>query len=182
MSVTISGTNGIDKVAANSVESGDIAAGAVSQTNLAAGVGSNGPAFSAYKSSSTNQTDGVLTKVVFETEQWDTANCYDNTTGRFTPNVAGYYQLNASIDAINSNSGPLSLSSIQLYKNGSAFKVGSFNQAKIPNAVFSGTVYANGTTDYFEIYYSETGGVGAYGGTGSNSIWTWFDGYMVRAA
>jgi hypothetical protein len=153
--------------------------GAVTQSKLGTGVAGTGPAFSAYKSSSTNQTDGVLTKVVFDTELWDTASCYDTSLGRFTPNVAGYYQLNSSVDSINSGVGPQSFAAIAIHKNGTSYKYGVYTLTRTPNVTVSAVVYANGTTDYFEIYYVETGGQGAYGGP---SIWTWFDGALVRAA
>lgn len=152
----------------------------VVQDSINGGVAGTGPAFSAYKSSNTTQTDGVLTAVTFDTTLWNNGSCYNTSTGRFTPTVAGYYQLNSCVDAINSNTGPMTLGAVVIYKNGAAYKYGAYTQTKSPNVVVSAIVYANGTTDYFQIYYLETGGVGAYGDSSSN--WTWFDGALVRAA
>jgi hypothetical protein len=144
------------------------------------------PAFSAYKSSATALTNNTTTAIVFDTEHWDTASCYNNSTGIFTPTVAGYYQLNASVNA--TNDANLTQAYIAIYKNGAVFKYGNYstspgvNARALGNVVVSGTVYANGTTDYFQIYYNESGGVGAYGGTGVNAAWTWFDGCLLRGA
>jgi hypothetical protein len=157
-------------------------AGSVQQTNIGGGVAGTGPNFSAYKTSSTNQTDNTLTAVVFDSTLWNNGSCYNTSTGRFTPNVAGYYQLNSCVDVINSNTGPMTLGAVAIYKNGTIHKYGNYIQAKAPNLVVSATVYANGTTDYFQIYLIETGAVGAYGDTNSGNIWTWFDGSLIRAA
>lgn len=52
----------------------------------------NGPAFSAYQSSAQTLSSGTITKIEFQTEEFDTDNCFDNAINyRFTPNVAGYY-------------------------------------------------------------------------------------------
>jgi hypothetical protein len=152
----------------------------VTQSKLGAGVAGNGPAFSAYLTANALQTNGVATKVVFDAESWDVGSCYNTTTGRFTPNVAGYYQLNCSIDAIDASSGPMTLGRVEIYKNGSSYRVGTIINGSASNVQGCAIVYANGTTDYFEIYYTETGGVGAYGD--SSGIYTWFDGALVRAA
>jgi len=50
------------------------------------------PAFEAYQSANTNISDAVDTKVLCNTEVFDTDNCYDNSTNyRFTPTTAGKY-------------------------------------------------------------------------------------------
>jgi hypothetical protein len=119
----------------------------------------NGPAFSAYNTASQSVANNTNTKVIFQTEEFDTANCFDNATNyRFTPTVAGYYQINANVSwaGVTAN---VVLS--QLYKNGSAFKAGNREQAsgQYTWQVLSTLVYANGTTDYFEVYaYQNSGG------------------------
>jgi hypothetical protein len=53
---------------------------------------SSTPAFEAYSTADQTISDDVYTKVQFDTERFDTDNCYDNTTNyRFTPTVAGKY-------------------------------------------------------------------------------------------
>ena len=61
-------------------------------TELPSGIsGQNYPAFFAYLSTTTNISDGVTTKVVCDTEDFDTDNGYDPSTGEFTVPVAGKY-------------------------------------------------------------------------------------------
>jgi predicted aconitase with swiveling domain len=76
-------------------------------------VSGNMPAFSAYLSSSQTVTSGTWTKVAANTKEFDTASCYDNSTNyRFTPNVAGYYQVNGGISSASSATGII----VNLYK------------------------------------------------------------------
>jgi hypothetical protein len=122
------------------------------ETQMAQG---NGPAFSAYRATSAQSfTAGVWSKVQFNAESYDTANCYDSTTNyRFTPNVAGYYSVNLSVNY--SIASAASTSGLALYKNASAAKYGPVLQATINNSttiVASYTIYLNGSTDYIEGY------------------------------
>lgn len=110
-----------------------------------------GPAFSAYSTS--NQTgiaSATFTKMQFTSEFFDTNNCFDSTTNyRFTPNVAGYYQVNGNL--CTETSSVVTRTFIALYKNGSAILRGG--DLLGGNAVSLGTViYLNGSTDYIELY------------------------------
>jgi hypothetical protein len=138
-------------------------------------VSGNMPAFSAYPSSGQTSVSGLV-KILFGTEEYDTNNCF--ASSRFTPNVAGYYQLNTFVQGSWVNSEV----AIYVYKNGSNHKIGL--DLLIPTGGLnygvgmSTLVYANGTTDYFEIYlYS-----GASQTLGSAATNTWFNGSMVRGA
>jgi hypothetical protein len=152
----------------------------VSQAMLASGVSGNGPAFSAYRSGNQAISSGVYTKIQFNVEEFDTNNCYDSTTNyRFTPNVAGYYQINGSL-----NNGPSSSptqASIAIFKNGSAFKYGGYITAGTGMSVnVSNVVYFNGTTDYVEIFgYIVASSASIEGSSVAN---TFFSAAMVRAA
>ena len=127
------------------------------QTGLATGVAGNGPAFFAY--STTNQTglnNASFNKVQFNTELFDTNSNYDNTTNyRFTPTVAGYYQINASVSFDGSTA--LTRGLIIIYKNGSPYARGTDIPTAVNTIVMSSLVYCNGTTDYIEIYGFVTG-------------------------
>jgi hypothetical protein len=152
----------------------------VSQAMLASGVSGNGPAVGAYRSGNQTISSGVYTKIQFNIEEFDTNNCYDNTTNyRFTPNVAGYYQVNAS-----QNNGPSTsptTSSIGIFKNGSAFKYGAYMTAGNGMSTnVSAIVYCNGTTDYIEIYAYITASTAVL--EGSSVANTYFNAAMVRAA
>jgi hypothetical protein len=151
-------------------------------TTATAGVPVNGPAFSAYKSGSNQSlTPNVYTKVVFESEEFDTNSCFDSTTNyRFTPTVAGYYQISTRVE-INGSGSSRNLAAI--YKNGSIFKVGVDIGGLSPTtlgATVSALIYLNGSTDYVEVYcYVAFGStMSAYSGIQT----TYFQGAMVRAA
>jgi hypothetical protein len=110
-----------------------------------------GPAFSAYGNAYTNITANVATKILFQVEEYDTANCF--ASSRFTPNVAGYYAFSTGVGFVDSNgSGTLAL-----YKNGSPYKYLIYVATAGGAGGFYGScqAYANGTTDYFEIYINE---------------------------
>lgn len=167
---------------AGAVTSSYLLDASVTQAKLGAGVAGNGPAFRAYVASSQTVTNVVATKVQLNAENFDTANCFDSTTNyRFTPNIAGYYQINATIGA--NGSSALTYNYIQLYKNGSHDSIaiygpygGNSNYGQLATLV-----YMNGTTDYLELYVtlSGTGTMTVYGGATQG---TYMSGSLVRAA
>ena len=140
-------------------------------------VSGNMPAFSAYLN--TNQTVSTSTwvKITFNAEEFDTNSNFDSTTNyRFTPTVAGYYQITGCIQGPSSVVGTLIAS---IYKNGSEFKRGNNinNNTNQVASVASSIIYFNGTTDYVELY-TNTGASPISGG----SAYTYFSGSMVRSA
>jgi hypothetical protein len=136
------------------------------------------PAFSAYQSSTQTLASSTLTKIQFQAEEFDTNNNFDSTTNyRFTPTVAGYYQVNACL-YIASVSGEVILT---IYKNGVLYKYFQDITATAASILSGGSlVYMNGTTDYLEIYGYQSSGVSK--NTGNGSTVTWFNGAMVRSA
>lgn len=113
-----------------------------------------GPAVSAYPSATATISSATYTKVILNTEDFDTANAFDSTTNyRFTPLVAGYYQVNlvASMNQVASSS---TNSLVALYKNGTLYKTGgnANNTGQAANSSWSGIVSLNGSTDYIEMY------------------------------
>jgi hypothetical protein len=132
-----------------------------------------GPAFSAYQSSAQTLSSNTATKIQFQTKLFDTNNNFDNATNyRFTPTVAGYYQVNAAIQAQTSFTG----GTIYLYKNGSSqFATGMAVVSGGGTFVLSHLVQMNGTTDYLEVY-------GNIGTGQALAVATFFQASMVRAA
>ena len=132
------------------------------------------PAFSAYQSVAQTLSSSTATKLNFQTEEFDTNNNFDSTTNmRFTPTVAGYYQVSGCVQLQTTNSTIYSA----IYKNGSIYKFGTVAAASSASNV-SSVVFLNGSTDYVELYgYFSTGQNAA---AGINS--TWFNGAMVRSA
>ena len=150
-------------------------AGVVTQAMLSTNVAGNGPAFSAYQSVAQTLSSGTATKIQFQTEEYDTANCFDNVTNyRFTPNVAGYYLFAASLQINASNTSII----VQLMKNNALNKSLQYTHgASIGGTSGSASIYCNGTTDYIEVY----GTIGV-GQTINPNGYTWFQGILVRAA
>jgi hypothetical protein len=142
-------------------------------------VSGNMPAFSAYSATTQTLTSTTTTKIAFNTEEFDTANCFDSTTNyRFTPNVAGYYQFNSSAQFAYTSTTRMR---IELYKNGALYKRLT-DAAVAMNSITGGSVvYMNGSTDYVEIYATITG-VGTLTVNGGTADVTWFNGVLVRAA
>ena len=139
-----------------------------------AGVPVNGPAFSALQGSQAVNSV-TFTKLACATEEFDTNSNYDSATNyRFTPTVAGYYQVNGQYYLNSTSGGCITV----VYKNGSAAKYGSFSVANSYGAAsnVSALIYLNGSTDYVELYsYQNTGSTV----TGSGS---YFQASMVRSA
>jgi len=138
-------------------------------------VSGNMPAFSAYMSAGQALTLNTNTKLAFNTKSYDTANAYDNVTNyRFTPQVAGYYQVNGCVQF-----GGVTDGYVVIYKNGAADKYGLLCAARSAYiATISAQVYLNGSTDYLELYALVT----VSGTTASGSALTYFQASMVRAA
>jgi hypothetical protein len=134
----------------------------------------DGPAFSAYQSSAQTPTVNAWTKVQFQTEEFDTSNAFDSTTNyRFTPQVAGYYQVSLAISC-----SLATVASTSIYKNGSLFKGGNQTTGNTAQS-FSTLLYLNGSTDYIEGYVYIANATAALN-TGSSI--TYFQASMVRGA
>jgi hypothetical protein len=162
------GGGGVNITPASSVSS-DVTVQVPSQ-NCTLGI--QGPAFSAYQNSSQTITNNTWTKVQLQIEEFDTANSFDSSTNyRFTPTIAGYYQINGATNLTN-------ILLVSIYKNGAEYKRGQ--QATLSQANVSSLLYMNGSTDYIEMY-CYMGGTGT-NPTGTGIQYTYFNGALVRAA
>jgi hypothetical protein len=142
----------------------------------------DGPAFSAFASSSQSISNITQTKVVLNSEQFDTANCFDSTTNyRFTPNVAGYYQIQGTVYYQGGGSGQVNT---KIYKNGAEAAVGFFTPASGADigATVSALFYMNGSSDYVELYTYHNSGSSRSTFGASPTLYTYFQGFLVRAA
>ena len=175
MPITINGSGTVTGISAGGlpddcITTAEIASGAVTTAKI-----SGGPAFRAYPNAATSLGTSTLVKVLFQVEDFDTDNCF--ASSRFTPNVAGYYQMSSTVRADIASQSALHLYS---YKNGSTYATGSFTGvvSQSVSSTISTLVYLKGSTDYFEIYcYSSvTGNIFV------DSVQTWFAGCLVRPA
>jgi hypothetical protein len=166
-----------------SVTTAKLADANVTQAKLGTGVAGNGPAFSAYMGTNQTVTTNTETKLQVNTKEFDTATCYSTTNYRFTPNVAGYYQINGQAYFFSSG-GFNGNTYLTIYKNGSRFKDGgllSGGGAVIYFPVVSALIYLNGTTDYVELWGNITG-AGTVGFYVNAPTLSYFQASMVRSA
>jgi hypothetical protein len=135
----------------------------------------NMPAFSAYRTGTQAITALTWTKIQFNTEEFDTNNNYDPTTNyRFTPTVAGYYQVTVCVEAASSQANAYSA----IYKNGSIAFRNSTALGAGTGTLVTALVFMNGTTDYVEGYVNYASSINASG----SSVVTYFQGVLVRGA
>jgi hypothetical protein len=160
------------KIADNAVTTVKIADANVTQAKLAAGVAGTGPAFSAYAAATQSISSVTNTKVTFANEEFDTNSNF--ASSRFTPTVAGYYQVQGSVRAGSSATGMRTM----IWKNGTQYKLGT-DAASMTNGFVSTLVFLNGSTDYVELYILFGTGQNTSGGGVSEN---WFNGAMVRSA
>jgi hypothetical protein len=120
-------------------------------------------------------------KVQFQTELFDTNNNYDPTTNfRFTPTVAGYYQINAMVafKALGSFYGQLNIKKNNVL--GIATTAVASGGTNWPQPTLSVLVFLNGTTDYVECFamQSTAGNVSLQSGLPQS----YFQGFLARPA
>ena len=150
----------------------------VAQFNSNGYVATKAPAFSAYMSAAQSISNTTWTKLQYDAEEFDLTSDYDTSAIRFIPSVEGYYQINASVYLGNQNNARV----MRLYKNGSPVKRGGTRVAVSgsgSSSEISTLVYANGTTDYFEIYLYQTSGITITNNAGSEL--TFFQAFLARA-
>jgi hypothetical protein len=140
-----------------------------------------GPAFSVYRNSAQSIANSTYTKIQLDTENFDTANCFDSTTNyRFTPTVAGYYQINGIVSMSGNTTG---ITGSAIYKNGTLYCNGSIAPNNVllgGNSGVSSVIYMNGSTDYVELYVWQ--GSGGSLNTQSGNAYVQFSGSLVRVA
>jgi hypothetical protein len=136
------------------------------------------PVFAATGGGGTPSGDGVYVEVTGYSKTFDNANTLTVGTGRFNPQVAGYYQINATL--VGNSTYPLGMS-VDIYKNGTGTGMRSLfrntTQAAVPFLSAAGIVFLNGSTDYISIFGSVQGGTTPW--TLSAGV---FSGALIKAA
>ena len=133
----------------------------------------NVPAFSAKLSTAQDIPDATATKVIFQTEDFDTHGKYDASTGRFTPTIAGKYVITSGFsfgDGVGAAQVRLSIR-----KNGTDVAVTSneYNSTAgwgALNTIYIGSADAD---DYFEIWAYQNRGQATNIGA-ANSVFSAF--------
>ena len=135
------------------------------------------PAFQASLGSTLALTDATLTLLSASVESYDSDGCYNNTGSTvtlngistpsyaFAPNVAGKYQLNATLRGGGDGSNTFEYALGKFYKNGSVLTIPGTSEEYTPivdhraNNGANGTismnfeVELNGTSDYVQCYF-----------------------------
>lgn len=150
-------------------------AASINQSYLASGVAGTGPAFRINLSGTQTLTTGTFTKLAFATKVFDTNSNFDTTNYRFTPTVAGYYQIQGGFYIATATT---LLSSI--YKNGSEYSRGNQTASYGQSTYASAVVYLNGSTDYVELYGYQA--IGSNNDINASIFLTYFNGFLARSA
>lgn len=177
MTVTINGSGSLAGLSA-----GDLPDASVQQTDLAPNVAGSGPCFSVYLSASQAITTATSSRVLLNTELYDTNNAFDAVVNsRFQPSVAGYYWISGTVSVLLSTAGVSAYCSV--WRNGAVFKDGTTIPQQATQLSISSVdalVYLNGSTDYVELYVYHNNG-STRDASGGSSL-TYFQGFLARAA
>jgi hypothetical protein len=176
----VAGTNTITVPANTGTMVTTASSAVVTQAMLATNVAGNGPAFSATNSVLQNFSVNTFTKVTFDVENFDTNSNF--ASSRFTPTVAGYYYISASVLQDFGGAGG-TVSTVSIYKNGSAYQITSIRgSTTYGGQQTQSLVYCNGSTDYVEIYILSNNASPLVGVSNSTSGTTLFTGFLAKAA
>ena len=139
--------------------------------------GSSGPAFRAFRQTTSQSIlAATWTKAQLQGETYDTDNCWDSTTNyRFTPNKAGYYQLNSTLIHVGGQ-----VMNIAIYKNGAQASAGTSMDTSAGgngSTVVSDIIYLNGSSDYVEIYIWNNLATAIF----NSSVEAFFSGIWIRS-
>ena len=162
-----------------------VASGAtITNSGTATGFGENNtPAFIAkYSGDGSGFANGTYVKLSFDSEVYDSGSTYDPTTNyRWTPGVAGKYQLYARIIFQAGSTSP-SQARIAIYKNGSVLQYSRWTTA---TTISDWTVQTShmdiaNTTDYYEAYaYQSNASSSTTFTIGDSGLTNLFYGYRI---
>ncbi|MBT2322522.1 hypothetical protein J7E62_09210 [Variovorax paradoxus] len=141
----------------------------------------NGPAFGAWRSGGQTWPNNTYAQIVLNTEEYDTASCFNTANGRFTPNVPGYYQISGVLTEV-CFGGTLTNAQVHLWKNGAIYKRGGVSLVAQPLVSLSvaALIPLNGTTDYVTLAGFGIVSAGVPEASGGSATETWMTGYLAR--
>jgi hypothetical protein len=151
----------------------------MTRANFVSGIGGdNTPAFAVYLSSNQPIADTTYTKIIFQTEEFDTDSAYNTSDGLFTvpSGEGGKYVIHFSIRLQNWNT-----SDVQAYAsiNGSTttLLVDNGDQQGDNNTFHASGVLTLSAADTVSVYFYQNGGANAPLRTGKQS--SYFHGYKL---
>jgi hypothetical protein len=143
------------KIADSNVTTAKIADTSVTQAKLGTNVAGNGPLIYATTTVSTSVPTGTTaTKITLNTVSPDTNNNFSTANSRFTPTVAGHYQINVVVGA---SAGANALCAY-VFRNGLNTISGNVVNATTYSTTNSIILYCNGSTDYIELFAAHVQG------------------------
>ena len=140
----------------------------------------NSPYFRAYIGGSSNLSDNVTTKVVYDTTSWNVGGTYATGTYRWTPGVQGRYFIHAQV-TINWSDSAADRIDLLIRKNGSnviyrRLKSGGNFGGNESSTIVSGTVDLD-SDDYVEVFCEQhSGSTRGYSG---NSAYNFWEGFLI---
>ena len=124
-----------------------VASGGTGGTSFSAAGLASSPMFRAYNTGGFTASADTMTSFA-DTEVFDIGSCYDTSTKRFTPNVAGCYFF--IVNARTSSTSSWNYLSARLQKNGSQFASNVNNNVSTGSVHITGVCQLNGSSDYVE--------------------------------
>jgi len=115
------------------------------------------PVFDVWLNGFQTLTNNTYTKLQFDTVVFDTHSFFDLANNRYTPTIAGYYDIGLMYRA---DDGATTSIEVAMYKNGSVYRrvientnISSQGYLRMMSASY--LVYLNGSTDYVEFYIAQ---------------------------
>ena len=131
--------------------------------------------FSAYSNTDTNVSAGTNTIIQYNVENFDPQGWYDTSTYRFTPQLAGYYWLEARLRW--NTASDFDISDLALEVNGVAKSICSWRNERYESGITAAVVYMNGSTDYAHAkIYQDNGATYAWRGQNGETM---FQGFRI---
>jgi hypothetical protein len=149
--------------------------------------GVNTPAFAARINGEQTISHNTSTKLTLNTEIFDTANAYDTSTYRFTPQTAGKYSpyfFYTCINGGNSADSTTDYINVYFYKNGSSqgrLHPRGYNNAQMLYATTYTKSFDLSAGDYIEVYVMVDTTSGSPKITSGGDIISNFGGYRVKS-
>ena len=117
----------------------------------------NTPSFLVYPSSGQSLPNNTWNLISFNAENYDTDNCFDTSTKRFTPTTAGKYFLSVAINCYRTTS-TWDRGIVNIRKNGSDggkgfVSIADIKQSSNQTFAVSTILSFNGTTDYADVAF-----------------------------
>ena len=137
--------------------------------------------FQAYCSTDAQVFAGDVTaQVGFDVFEWDTNSGFDSATSSYTPNVAGYYQVNASVAQQSEN---MLRGNTSIWKNDSvvAYASNLSETGMKTNSPVNTVVYCNGVDDKLYVKFNPAmSGGGLTSQINSSSLGTYFNATLMQ--